>query len=162
VIGIDPREECRALATDFGAEWTFTTDDDGTTDRITDVLEMTAGAGADFVFESTGRPQIIDAGIQMCRPFGCFVWQGNYGDGPIAFEFLQAHQRRLRMVFPCDDGYRPYRRASLHAIASGAMPWDKVITHRISYHEAPTFYEELFQGTEANVIGSVINWESAE
>jgi threonine dehydrogenase-like Zn-dependent dehydrogenase len=123
---------------------------------------MTGGKGADFVFESTGRPQSIDAGVQMCRPFGCFVWQGNYGNGPISFEFLQAHQRRLRMVFPCDDGYRPYRRASLQAVASGAMPWGKVITQRVSYDEAPAFYEDIFHGKGASVIGSVVNWQGVE
>jgi 2-desacetyl-2-hydroxyethyl bacteriochlorophyllide A dehydrogenase len=162
VIGIDPRSECRALATRFGATATLTTDNDRAVDRVADVVEMTAGRGADFVFESTGRPQCIDAGIRMCRPFGCFVWQGNYGNGQISFEFLQAHQRRLRMVFPCDDGYRAYRRASLEAVASGAMPWGEVITNRISFEEMPGFYEEIFQGKGFDVIGSVVNWEGAD
>ena len=130
-------------------------------DRIPDVLEFTAGHGADFVFESTGRHECIDAGIRMCKRFGCFVWQGNYGDGPVCFEFLEAHQRRLRMVFPCDDGYRAYRRASLQAVASGAMPWHEVITHRISYAEMPDFYGDIFHHRGPSVIGGVVNWEGA-
>jgi 2-desacetyl-2-hydroxyethyl bacteriochlorophyllide A dehydrogenase len=161
VTGIDPRAECRALASKFGAVATFGTDEDGTTDRISDVLEMTAGHGADFVFESTGRPECVDAGIRMCRPFGCFVWQGNYGEGPVCFEFLEAHHRRLRMVFPCDDGYRAYRRASLQAVASGAMPWGEVITHRISYNEIADFYGDMFHHRGPSVIGAVVNWEGA-
>ena len=162
VIGIDPRAECRSIAAKFGAAATFDTEDDGTSDRIPDVLELTAGDGADFVFESTGRPECIDAGIRMCRRFGCFVWQGNYGDGPVRFEFLEAHQRRLRMVFPCDDGYRAYRRASLQAVASGAMPWGEVITQRISYAEMPDFYGDIFHHRGPSVIGAVVNWEGAE
>ncbi len=161
VIGIDPRSECRSLATRFGAVTTFGTEADGTSDRIADVLEMTGGRGADFVFESTGRHECVDAGIQMCRPFGCFVWQGNYGEGQVCFEFLEAHRRRLRMVFPCDDGYRPYRRASLQAVASGAMPWGEVITQRISYTEMPDFYGDIFHHRGPSVIGAVVNWEGA-
>ena len=157
-----PRGECRSLATKFGAVTTFATDDEGTSDRVTDVLEATSGRGADFVFESTGRPECIDAGIAMCRQFGCFVWQGNYGDGPVSFEFLEAHHRRLRMVFPCDDGYRAYRRASLQAVASGAMPWGEVITQRISYEEMPAFYADIFHHKGPSVIGAVVNWEAAE
>jgi 2-desacetyl-2-hydroxyethyl bacteriochlorophyllide A dehydrogenase len=161
VIGVDPRAECRSIATDFGATATFGTEDDGTSDRIPDVLELTAGDGADFVFESTGRHECINAGIRMCRRFGCFVWQGNYGDGPVSFEFLEAHQRRLRMVFPCDDGYRAYRRASLQAVASGAMPWGEVITQRISYTEMPDLYGDIFHHRGPGVIGAVVNWEGA-
>lgn len=56
--------------------------EDGSFDQVTaQVHRLTDGAGADFVFESTGRPDCIDAAIRLCRPFGCFVWQGNYGDG---------------------------------------------------------------------------------
>lgn len=50
------------------------------------------------------------------------------------------------MVFPCDDGYRPYRKASLEAVALGAMPWGEVITHRISYEEMPAFYSDIYSG----------------
>jgi 2-desacetyl-2-hydroxyethyl bacteriochlorophyllide A dehydrogenase len=161
VIGIDPRADCRSIASTFGAAATFDTEDDGTSDRIPDVLAFTAGDGADFVFESTGRHECIDAGIRMCKRFGCFVWQGNYGDGPARFEFLEAHQRRLRMVFPCDDGYRAYRRASLQAVASGAMPWGEVVTQRISYAEMPDFYGDIFHHRGPSVIGAVVNWEGA-
>ena len=161
VFGIDPRAECRSLAMTFGASATFTTDDDRASDRIPDVLAITEG-GADFVFESTGRQECIDAGVQMCKRFGCFVWQGNYGDGQVPFDFLEAHHRRLRMVFPCDDGFRPYRRASLQAIASGAMPWGEVITHRVSHREMPEFYTDIFHHRGPSVVGAVVDWEGAE
>jgi 2-desacetyl-2-hydroxyethyl bacteriochlorophyllide A dehydrogenase len=162
VTGIDPRGECRAIATKFGATATFGTEDDGTSDRIPDVLELTGGDGADFVFESTGRHECIDAGIRMCKRFGCFVWQGNYGNGPASFEFLEAHQRQLRMVFPCDDGYRAYRRASMQAVASGAMPWGEVITQRISCNDMPDLYGDIFHHRGPSVIGAVVNWEGAD
>ncbi len=134
VIGIDPRSECRSLAARFGATATLAPEPDGTIDQVADLLTgISDSNGADFVFESTGRPDCVDMGIRLCRPFGCFVWQGNYGDGQISFEFLEAHHRRLRMVFPCDDGYRPYRKASSggggpgrHALGRGHHPQNLV------------------------------------
>jgi 2-desacetyl-2-hydroxyethyl bacteriochlorophyllide A dehydrogenase len=162
VIGIDPRSECRALASKFGAAATVAPEPDGTLGPLADLIPgMSESGGADFVFESTGLPGCVDAGIRLCRPFGCFIWQGNYGDGQISFEFLEAHHRRLRMVFPCDDGYRPYRQASLQAISSGAMPWGEVITHRISAGEMPGFYSDIYNGKAGDVIGAVVSWETA-
>jgi len=162
VIGIDPRSECRALATRFGAAAALAPEPEATLGRLAEAVPAIADAnGADFVFESTGLPGLIDTGIRLCRPFGCFIWQGNYGDGQISFEFLEAHHRRLRMVFPCDDGYRPYRKASLEAVALGAMPWGEVITHRLSCDEMPAFYADIYAGKGDSVIGAVVNWESA-
>jgi 2-desacetyl-2-hydroxyethyl bacteriochlorophyllide A dehydrogenase len=162
VVGIDPRSECRELAARFGAAATLAPEPDGTVGPVADLVPgLSDSQGADFVFESTGLPGCIDMGIRLCRPFGCFVWQGNYGDGQISFEFLQAHHRRLRMVFPCDDGYRPYRKASLEAVALGAMPWGEVITHRISHEEMPAFYRDIYRGQAGNVIGAVVNWAAA-
>jgi 2-desacetyl-2-hydroxyethyl bacteriochlorophyllide A dehydrogenase len=162
VVGIDPRSECRSLASRFGATATLAPEPDVTLDQVAGLVPgISDSSGADFVFESTGRPDCVDMGIRLCRPFGCFVWQGNYGDGQISFEFLEAHHRRLRMVFPCDDGYRPYRKASLEAVALGAMPWGEVITHRISYEEMPAFYSDIYNGKAGSVIGAVVNWEAA-
>jgi 2-desacetyl-2-hydroxyethyl bacteriochlorophyllide A dehydrogenase len=162
VTGIDPRARCREIATAFGAAATLAPGEDGSFDQVTaQVHSLTGGEGADFVFESTGRPDCIDAAIQLCRPLGCFIWQGNYGDGQISFEFMQAHHRRLRMVFPCDDGYRPFRQASLQAVARGAMPWGEVITHRLVAADMPGFYRDIYDGKGGDVIGAVVNWEGA-
>lgn len=162
VVGVDPRGECRALAERFGAAATLAPQPDVTLGQLAEIVPgLAASDGADFVFESTGRPECVDAGIRLCRPFGCFVWQGNYGDGQISFEFLEAHHRRLRMVFPCDDGYRPYRQASLQAVALGAMPWGELITHRVSYVDMPAFYRDIYHGKAGDVIGSVVGWDGA-
>lgn len=158
VTGIDPRKACRDLATELGAAEVLSTADGRTTDVIETVVARTGGEGADFVFESTGRPECVDAGIQMCRPFGCFVWQGNYGDGQVSFEFLEAHHRRLRMSFPCSWGGADYAEASLRAIADGSMPWSKVITHRLAFEDMPGFYSDIFHGRGSDVIGAVIHW----
>ena len=36
------------------------------------------------------------------------------------------------MFFPCDDGLQPCRRAVVKNMASGALPWEHCITHRVT------------------------------
>jgi len=99
----------------------------------------------------------IDAAIALRRPLGSFVWQGNYGEAPIALHFLPPHVRRLRMFFPCHDGLQPCRRAVLKDMAAGALRWDRTITHRIASAEAPAIYRRIHWG-KLDVLCVVIRW----
>jgi threonine dehydrogenase-like Zn-dependent dehydrogenase len=86
------------------------------------------------------------------------VWQGNYSADPVSFHFLPAHDRRLQMFFPCDDGLQPCRRAVLKNIAMGTLDWEKTITYRIDYTDAPEMYARINQG-DKSILGMVIRWE---
>lgn len=116
-----------------------------------------APEGADVVFECTGIPACIDRAIPLCRLDGAFVWQGNYGAAPISMHFLPPHARRLRMFFPCDDGGPAFRRAVVKSMALGTLPWEKTITHRVKFGEAPALYARI-HGGDASVLGAVIQW----
>ncbi len=124
-------------------------------------LERIAPGGADVVIEATGMPENIDAAIAATRLGGKFVWQGHYGREPVSFDFLVAHARRVQMFFPRNDGEEPARRASLRAIAMGALQWHRTITHRVSAEEAPGLYARINAGTDDGVIGAVIHWSDA-
>jgi len=121
-------------------------------------VQAVAPDGADVVFEATGLGECIDRAVELCRPHGTLVWQGNYGQAPVSMHFLPAHGRRLKMVFPCDDGMAPCRRAVLKNIASGALDWAQVITHRVPAREAPSLYDAINRGMAHDVIGAVIRW----
>ena len=114
--------------------------------------------GADVVFESTGLPACIDPAIALCRKGGTFVWQGNYGAEPISMSFLPPHARHLRMYFPCDDGLAPARRTTLKNIASGALRWERTITHRVPPAEAPDLFHRINTGQAPEVLGATIHW----
>jgi threonine dehydrogenase-like Zn-dependent dehydrogenase len=75
----------------------------------------------------------------------------------VSSDFFEAHHRRLRTVFPCNDGFWPCRRASLPPAASGAMTWAEVVTHRLSHRESPEFYTDIFNHKGPSVVGSVID-----
>ena len=153
VIAVDVNPLSLEIAREFGADVVI---DSSKQDVFAEVTKL-APHGADVVFECTGLPQCINPAIALCRRDGSFVWQGNYGAAPVSLDFLPAHNRRLRMFFPCDDGLAPCRRAVVRNMATGALLWDKTITHRIDYTEAPAMFEHINQGAR-DVLGVVIRW----
>lgn len=114
--------------------------------------------GADVVFEATGIPALVDKAIALCKPYGSFVWQGNYGADPISMHFLAPHGKRLTMHFPCDDGMAPCRRAVMRNMAMGALRWEHVITHRVAPEDSAALFDRINKNAADDVIGAVINW----
>jgi 2-desacetyl-2-hydroxyethyl bacteriochlorophyllide A dehydrogenase len=157
VIAIDISDRQLALARELGADHTS----NSAREPMHDTVKALAPDGADVVFEATGLPQCVDDAIALCRTHGKFVWQGNYGAAPISMHFLPPHGRRLQMFFPCDDGLQPCRRAVLKNIASGALRWDKTITHRVSHLDAPALFTQINTQREHGVLGAVVSWEAA-
>lgn len=155
VVGVDLRQRCAAIARRFGACETLRPGGD---DTDTLVRSVVGHAGADFVFEATGHRSLIDLGIALTRPFGTFVWQGHYGDGPVPFEFVQAHHKRLRMFFPCDDGFAECRAALLRSVGSGTLPADALITERLSPAEAATFFAAVRDKGSGESVSPLIAW----
>jgi 2-desacetyl-2-hydroxyethyl bacteriochlorophyllide A dehydrogenase len=145
VVAVDVRESSLKVATKIDVE--------------EEVRKIFGKDGVDFVFESTGRPDSVDMGIRMLRQFGAFVWQGNYGEGQISFEFLEAHHRRIRMVFPCDDGYRPSRQAVMTSLSNGWLKWDLTMTDRMEVQDAPAFYSRILTKGLGDTLGAAIHWK---
>ncbi|MEX0887031.1 MAG: zinc-binding dehydrogenase [Phycisphaeraceae bacterium] len=115
---------------------------------------------ADVVFECTGSPACLDPAIAMCRTHGTFVWQGNYGEQPVSLKFLGAHNRRLTMYFPCDDGLAPCRAAVLKNMARGVLPWHETITHELEPSDAAPLLNRMLAGEGGDVLGAVVHWSA--
>jgi 2-desacetyl-2-hydroxyethyl bacteriochlorophyllide A dehydrogenase len=156
VIAIDIDAKRLELAGQMGADHLV----NGSSADVETEVKKIAPQGADVVFESTGIPACIDEAIPLCKTFGTFVWQGNYGEAPVSMHFLPAHGRKLTMFFPCDDGYQPCRRAVVKNMASGALKWEKTITHRIAAAEAPAMFARINREEVADVVGVVIGWDA--
>jgi 2-desacetyl-2-hydroxyethyl bacteriochlorophyllide A dehydrogenase len=157
VIAVDLNERQLDLARRMGADHLI----NGRTSDVEAALRRIAPDGADVVFESTGLPQCLDAAITLCRTEGSFVWQGNYGEAPVSLHFLPAHGRRLRMFFPCDDGWAPCRRAVIKNMTTGALRWEECITHRITSQQAPDLFARINRGHEPDIVGVIIQWSEA-
>ncbi len=154
VVAVDIQESRLEVARKLGADFVI----NGSTRNVLEELRKVAPEGADVVFESTGIPACLDPAIELCRPYGKFVLQGNYGQAPISYHFLPPHGKRLTMFYPCDDGFGPCRRAVLKNVAMGALPWHYTITHRVEAREAPALYDAIHRGEAGDVLGAVIRW----
>ena len=153
-IAIDLDEKRLALARSMGAEYTLNSGDGDLAKRV----QAIKGGGADVVFEATGIPACLDPAFALCRLHGKFVFLGNYGNAPISFHFLVPHGKQLTAFFPCNDGLAPCRDAVLRNIGSGAIPWAKTITHRITAAEAPDLYAAINRNAIPEMMGAVIKW----
>lgn len=154
VIAIDVNEQALGVARAFGADHCLNSRE---CDAATEVSRLAPG-GADVVFEATGIPECLDPAIALCRTGGTFVWQGNYGAAPVSLHFLPPHGKQLNMVFPCDDGHVLCRRAVVRNMASGALKWEKTITHRVSFDAAPDLFSRINTGEAKDVLGVVVRW----
>ena len=96
--------------------------------------------------------------MELCRDYGKFIWQGNYGQAPFPYQFYPAHGRHLTMFHPCNDGLAPCRRAVIKNMAAGTLPWELVITHRVEAADSPAVYEGINGGNRDNVLAAVIHW----
>lgn len=155
VIAFDLDGGRLSLAAEFGACETVRVG----TDSLGEDLAPFAQS-ASVTFEVTGRPELIEPALQLAETHGRFVWQGNYGDRTVGFSFLPVHMRQLNMLFPCNDGLEPTRRAVLRQMANGTLPWERVITHTVTPSEAVKLYRELISATSPGVLGAVIDWRN--
>lgn len=154
VIAVDINEKQLDIAQKMGADYMI----NGASQDVEAEVRRIVPGGADVVFECTGIPRCIDPAISLCRQYGSFVWQGNYGAAPVSMHFLPPHGRRLTMFFPCDDGLQPCRRAVVKNMAMGTLKWENCITHRIEFTESPAMFERINKGSEKDIVGVVIKW----
>ncbi len=153
-IGIDINADKLDLATQLGADHVINSAQEDLAVRVAEI----APDGPDVVLEGTGIPACLDTAFKLCRTHGKFVFLGNYGNAPISFHFLVPHVKQLTAFFPCNDGLAPSRQAVLKLIASGALPWEKTISHRVSAAEAPALYTAINRGEAGDMMGAVIRW----
>jgi len=154
VIAVDLQQKRLDIAGKLGADHLI----DGNEQDVAAEVQRIAPGGADVVFEVTGIGACIDGAVQLCKPYGKFVLQGNYGADPISYHFLPPHGKHLTWFYPCDDGLAPCRRAVVKNMAMGILPWEHVITHRVPAAESPALYDAINKGEADEVVGAVIKW----
>lgn len=156
-IAIDLSAQRLAMAREMGAEHTINATGLSSDELVGCVQEIQPG-GADVVFEGSGVPQCLDLAFPLARLRGKFVFLGHYGKEPVSFNYLVPHGKQLTAFFPCNDGLAPCREAVLRNIGSGAIPWEKTITHRVEASEAPELYAQINRDELPDLFGAVIRW----
>ena len=117
VVAVGGRAERRELARQFGGE-------------------PGDGAGADVVVEAVGSAQAWHDALQLVRPGGTVVF---FGGREVAVDTFRLHYEELTLRGSFHHTPR-HVRAALAFLASGAHPWERLITHEVGLEGvAPLF-----------------------
>jgi len=117
------REERRALVEEFGAE-------------------SGDGRGADVVIEAAGTEQAWTDAVELVRPggrvvlFGGLPWDAR---PPVDAYRLHYEELNVRGSFHHTPGTV---RAALGFLASGAYPWERLVTHRVLLRDLPALFAD--------------------
>jgi L-iditol 2-dehydrogenase len=122
-IAVGGRPERRALVSAFGGE----TDD---------------GKGADVVIEAVGSAEAWRDALALVRPGGRVLFFGGLpGDVEVPVSAYRVHYEELTLRGAFH--HTPLTvRAALAFLASGAYPWERLITHRVRLEELPALFAD--------------------
>jgi len=108
VVAVGGRAERRALAADFGAH-------------------PGDGKGADVVIEAVGSEEAWHDALDLVRPGGTVLF---FGGRELAVDTFRLHYEELTLRGAFH--HTPAKvRAALAFLASGAHPWEKLVTHQV-------------------------------
>lgn len=116
VVAVGGRQERRELASAFGA---------------TPAL----GAGADVVIEAVGSEEAWQDAVRLARPGGTVVLFGGLPQGAeVLLDAYRLHYEELTVRGAFHHAPR-HVRAALAFLASGAYPWERLVTHQVGLEE---------------------------
>ena len=142
VIGAPGDAEMRLKkARELGFERTI---DVGSTDPVEAVMDMTGGVGADVVAECSGSPAAIATSIDLVRKRGKICAIGLTGNRTVELPWDKFAFKVVDVVFNLSTCYEAWDR-SIRLIHSGAVPAEKLITHR----EPLENWRQVFEDIEA-------------
>ena len=123
VIVVGGRDQRRSLAPLFGA---------GAGD----------GRGADVVIEAVGTEDAWRDAVELVRPGGTAVFFGGLPrDSEIAVDARRLHYEELTLRGAFHHTPRDVK-AALAFLASGAYPWEHLITHELSLEALPALFDD--------------------
>jgi S-(hydroxymethyl)glutathione dehydrogenase/alcohol dehydrogenase len=156
IVAVDIDSRKLDLARRVGATDTI---DASAADPLPAIRELTAGRGADYVFEAAGRPATFRLSAEAVRPGGQIVWLGKVNvDEDVAFRWgsLMGEKRIVRSSY---GGARPQRDFPLLAQAylDGHLHLDELVSRRIGLDEINEGFAALKRG---DVVRAVVTFNA--
>jgi L-iditol 2-dehydrogenase len=117
------RPERRALVPEFGGE-------------------PGDGGGADHVVEAAGTEESWDEALRLARPGATVLFFGGRERGTtLTVDTYRLHYEELTLRGSFHHAPR-HVRAALAFLASGAYPWERLITHQVGLAELPALFAD--------------------
>jgi L-iditol 2-dehydrogenase len=119
VVAVGGRPGRRELAREFGAE-------------------PGDGLGADVVVEAAGTAEAWHDALELVRPGGTVVF---FGGRELAVDTFRLHYEELTLRGAFHHTPR-HVRAALAFLASGAYPWERLVTHRVGLEQVAGLFAD--------------------
>ena len=134
VIVIGAPEARLQLAKEFGADEILDITQVDAKTRIDRVLALTAGRGADVVFECAGVPAAVAEGLEMVRINGRYLIAGHYGDAgtvPLNPHVINKKQITITGVWSASNkhflrGLNLMRKVDIAKLVTHRFPLDQI------------------------------------
>ena len=140
MVGAPPDE---GLRLDKARELGFQTVLNVAKDNVAEaVMQLTGGIGADLVIECSGAPAAIAGTVDLVRKKGRICAIGLTGGRNVEFPWEKAAFKVIDIHFCLSTSYTSWDR-TIHLIASGQIPAEKVITHRLPLDQWETAFAEI-------------------
>jgi len=145
------------LAKEFGVDCVIDIDRNQTPeDRLSEVMKLTDGVGADLVVECVGNPTVVKEGIHMSRIGGTYVIIGCFGNaGSVEIFPHEIIARSLRIIGQRYASTRQYdKELKFLAKYQNQFPFRKMITHTFHLNEIEKAMDvqKRFMGMKLTVI----------
>lgn len=122
-----------ALAREFGADETLDIGQTSAAERLARILDLTAGRGADVVFECAGVPAAVAEGLDLVRINGRYLIAGHYGDaGTIPLNPHLINKKQITITGAWSAANKHFLRG-LDLLRK--LPVEKLVTHRFPLAE---------------------------
>jgi L-iditol 2-dehydrogenase len=104
--------------------------------------ELGDGHGADVVIEAVGTEEAWRDALELVRPGGLVLFFGGREHGSeLPVDTFRLHYEELTLRGAFHHAPR-HVRAALAFLASGAYPWEELITHRVGLEEVPSLFAD--------------------
>lgn len=114
----------------------------GETDPVEAVMDMTDGRGADIVVECSGAPKAIPVTVDLVRKKGKICVIGLTGNRTVELPWDKFAFKVVDVIFNLSTCYTAWDR-TISLIHSGAVPAEKLITHREPIDNWESVFEDI-------------------
>jgi threonine dehydrogenase-like Zn-dependent dehydrogenase len=144
LIVLDLNDTRLERAEAFGADLTMNPSRE---DVVAKIKELTDGYGCDKYIEVTGHPSSVQQGLEAIRKMGTFVEFSVFKDLVTVDWSIIGDRKELNIL---GGHLGPYcYRPVINWIASGELPTDGVVTHRLPLEQWEHGFELVDAGTES-------------
>ncbi|GIP33232.1 alcohol dehydrogenase catalytic domain-containing protein [Paenibacillus sp. J2TS4] len=144
LVVLDLFDDRLELAKSFGADLVLNPKE---TDVVAEIKRLTDGYGCDIYIEATGHPKSVEQGLSMIRKLGRFVEFSVFKD-PVTVDWSIISDRKELDVLGSHLGPYCYPLV-IDGIASGKLPTNGVVTHKLPLDRFEEGFELVQQGSQS-------------